>query len=281
LESLQLRTAMQTISGQMTSDGAGVKIKRLIGGNLIAEQDPFLLFDEFLSDDPNDYIGGFPDHPHRGFETVTYMLAGKMRHQDNRGNSGLLEAGSVQWMTAGKGLVHSEMPEQENGLMWGFQLWINLPAKSKMIPPRYQDIPPQNIPEVEILDGVLIRVIAGQFNNVEGPICGIDAEPLYLDIRLGNATSLEIPIPSTHSAFAYCYEGEVCISGNLVEKGKLVSLSEGDYITVKGCSVSSQDSLILVAGKPFSEPIVRYGPFVMNTKEEIQQAIHDAQNGLI
>jgi|TARA_B110000305_G_C19390978_1_gene614851 redox-sensitive bicupin YhaK (pirin superfamily) len=265
----------------MTSDGAGVKIKRLIGGNLIAEQDPFLLFDEFLSDDPNDYIGGFPDHPHRGFETVTYMLAGKMRHQDNRGNSGLLEAGSVQWMTAGKGLVHSEMPEQENGLMWGFQLWINLPAKSKMIPPRYQDIPPQNIPEVEILDGALIRVIAGQFNNVEGPIHGIDAEPLYLDIRLGNATSLEIPIPSTHSAFAYCYEGEVCISGNLVEKGKLVSLSEGDYITVKGCSVSSQDSLILVAGKPFSEPIVRYGPFVMNTKEEIQQAIHDAQNGLI
>lgn len=265
----------------MTSDGAGVKIKRLIGGNLIAEQDPFLLFDEFLSDDPNDYIGGFPDHPHRGFETVTYMLAGKMRHQDNRGNSGLLEAGSVQWMTAGKGLVHSEMPEQENGLMWGFQLWINLPAKSKMIPPRYQDIPPQNIPEVEILDGALIRVIAGQFNNVEGPIHGIDAEPLYLDIRLGNATSLEIPIPSTHSAFAYCYEGEVCISGNPVAKGKLVSLSEGDYITVKGCSVSSQDSLILVAGKPFSEPIVRYGPFVMNTKEEIQQAIHDAQNGLI
>ena len=281
MKSLQLRTALQTISGQMTSDGAGVKIKRLIGGNLIAEQDPFLLFDEFLSDDPNDYIGGFPDHPHRGFETVTYMLAGKMRHQDNRGNSGLLEAGSVQWMTAGKGLVHSEMPEQENGLMWGFQLWINLPAKSKMIPPRYQDIPPQNIPEVEILDGALIRVIAGQFNNVEGPILGIDAEPLYLDIRLGNATSLEIPIPSTHSAFAYCYEGEVCISGNLVEKGKLVSLSEGDYITVKGCSVSSQDSLILVAGRPFSEPIVRYGPFVMNTKEEIQQAIHDAQNGLI
>jgi redox-sensitive bicupin YhaK (pirin superfamily) len=281
LKSLQLRTALQTISGQMTSDGAGVKIKRLIGGNLIAEQDPFLLFDEFLSDDPNDYIGGFPDHPHRGFETVTYMLAGKMRHQDNRGNSGLLEAGSVQWMTAGKGLVHSEMPEQENGLMWGFQLWINLPAKSKMIPPRYQDIPPQNIPEVEILDGALIRVIAGHFNSVEGPIHGIDAEPLYLDIRLGNATSLEIPIPSTHSAFAYCYEGEVCISGNLVEKGKLVSLSEGDYITVKGCSVSSQDSLILVAGKPFSEPIVRYGPFVMNTKEEIQQAIHDAQNGLI
>jgi len=281
LKSLQLRTALQTISGQMTSDGAGVKIKRLIGGNLIAEQDPFLLFDEFLSDDPNDYIGGFPDHPHRGFETVTYMLAGKMRHQDNRGNSGLLEAGSVQWMTAGKGLVHSEMPEQENGLMWGFQLWINLPAKSKMIPPRYQDIPPQNIPEVEILDGALIRVIAGQFNNVEGPIHGIDAEPLYLDIRLGNATSLEIPIPSTHSAFAYCYEGEVCISGNLVEKGKLVSLSEGDYITVQGCSVSSQDSLILVAGKPFSEPIVRYGPFVMNTKKEIQQAIHDAQNGLI
>lgn len=281
MKSLQLRTALQTISGQMTSDGAGVKINRLIGGNLIAEQDPFLLFDEFLSDDPNDYIGGFPDHPHRGFETVTYMLAGKMRHQDNRGNSGLLEAGSVQWMTAGKGLVHSEMPEQENGLMWGFQLWINLPAKSKMIPPRYQDIPPQNIPEVEMLDGALIRVIAGQFNNVEGPIHGIDAEPLYLDIRLGNATSLEIPIPSTHSAFAYCYEGEVCISGNLVEKGKLVSLSEGDYITVQGCSVSSQDSLILVAGKPFSEPIVRYGPFVMNTKKEIQQAIHDAQNGLI
>lgn len=281
MESLQLRTALQTITGQMTSDGAGVKIKRLIGGNLIAEQDPFLLFDEFLSDDPNDYIGGFPDHPHRGFETVTYMLAGKMRHQDNRGNSGLLEAGSVQWMTAGKGLVHSEMPEQENGLMWGFQLWINLPAKSKMMPPRYQDIPPQNIPEVETLDGTLIRVIAGTFSNVEGPIHGIDAEPLYLDVRLGNATSLEIPIPSTHSAFAYCYEGEVYISGNLVEKGKLVSLSEGDYITVQGCSVSSQDSLILVAGKPFDEPIVRYGPFVMNTKEEIQQAIHDAQNGLI
>jgi len=224
---------------------------------------------------------GAPDHPHRGFETVTYMLAGKMRHQDNRGNSGLLEAGSVQWMTAGKGLVHSEMPEQENGLMWGFQLWINLPAKSKMMPPRYQDIPPQNIPEVETLDGTLIRVIAGTFSNVEGPIHGIDAEPLYLDVRLGNATSLEIPIPSTHSAFAYCYEGEVYISGNLVEKGKLVSLSEGDYITVQGCSVSSQDSLILVAGKPFDEPIVRYGPFVMNTKEEIQQAIHDAQNGLI
>jgi redox-sensitive bicupin YhaK (pirin superfamily) len=278
---LQLRTVTQAICGQMTSDGAGVKIRRLIGGNIISEQDPFLLFDEFLSDNPNDYIGGFPDHPHRGFETVTYMLAGKMRHQDNQGNSGLLEAGSVQWMTAGKGVVHSEMPEQENGLMWGFQLWINLPAKSKMIPPRYQDIPPDNIPEVRHHNGTVVRVIAGTFEDVNGPVHGIDAEPLYLDVRLCSATCLEIPIPPTHSAFAYCYGGKVMISEKSIKKGELVSLSEGDLISVNACSISSQDCLIVVAGKPFDEPIVRYGPFVMNTREEIQQAIHDAQNGLI
>jgi quercetin 2,3-dioxygenase len=265
----------------MTSDGAGVKIRRLIGGHLIPDQDPFLLFDEFLSDDPDDYIGGFPNHPHRGFETVTYMLAGKMRHEDNHGNSGLLEAGSVQWMTAGKGVTHSEMPEQENGLMWGFQLWINLPAKSKMIPARYQDIPPHNIPEVRHPNGTIVRVIAGTFENVNGPVHGIDAEPLYLDARLCSNTCLEIPIPQTHSAFAYCYKGEVIISEKSIKKGELVSLGEGDLISVKANSVASEASLIIVAGKPFNEPIVRYGPFVMNSREEIQQAIHDAQNGLI
>ena len=175
---------IRQIKGQITSDGDGVKICRLIGGKELSDLDPFLLFDEFISDNPDEYIGGFPEHPHRGFETVTYMLAGKMRHEDNQGNKGILAPGDVQWMTAGKGIIHSEMPEQENGLMWGFQLWVNLPSKSKMTQPRYQDIASDTIPTDDRTDGVSIRVIAGKYNNLTGPIINITTEPLYLDISL-------------------------------------------------------------------------------------------------
>jgi len=206
-----LRNVTRVVRGRPTSDGAGVKLTRVIGQPALDMLDPFLMLDEFRSDQASDYIAGFPEHPHRGFETVTYMLAGRMRHGDNQGNSGLLTAGSVQWMTAGRGILHSEMPEQEDGLMWGFQLWVNLPAKDKMTAPRYQDIAPERIPEIELATGVSARVIAGEAGGVKGPVEADATAAVYLDLRLEAGATVEVPLPQGHNAFAYVYAGQARI----------------------------------------------------------------------
>jgi quercetin 2,3-dioxygenase len=276
------RRVSRVIRGQPASDGAGVKLTRVIGQRDLDMLDPFLLLDEFRSDSAADYIGGFPDHPHRGFETVTYMLAGRMRHGDNQGNSGLLTPGSVQWMTAGRGIVHSEMPEQENGLMWGFQLWVNLPARDKMTAPRYQDIAPEAVPVVDAADGVRVRVLAGRFGDVEGPVSGVAVDPIYLDIGLASGARLNVPLPAGHNAFAYVYGGAVGIGAadaqRQIERGELAVLDrDGDDVLVSAGIDAAR--LILVAGKPLNEPVAKYGPFVMNTPEQIAEAIRDYQSG--
>lgn len=266
-----------------TNDGAGVSLTRIIGQPALSDLDPFLLLDEFRSDEASDYIGGFPEHPHRGFETVTYMLAGRMRHGDNQGNTGLLRPGSVQWMTAGRGILHSEMPEQEDGLMWGFQLWVNLPAKDKMTEPRYQDVPPDAIKDVVRPDGVRVKVIAGDVGGVAGVVSAAATEPTYLDIMLPKGTELEQPLPSGHTAFVYVFEGAATIgdapAGGRVERGQLAVLSKGETVIMSNHG-TAESRLLLVAGRPLNEPIARHGPFVMNTDGEIRQAIDDFRAGL-
>ena len=273
------RRVVAAIRGRPASDGAGVKLTRVIGQPALPDLDPFLMLDEFGSDKGADYIGGFPDHPHRGFETVTYMLAGRMRHGDNQGNVGLLRPGSVQWMTAGRGIIHSEMPEQEEGLMQGFQLWVNLPAKDKMTKPRYQDIDPENIPVVERPDGTKVKVLVGTFDGVSGPVTKVATDPLYLDIALPAGVKASVPVEAEHNAFAYVFEGTARIGSEaqLVERGQLAVLSLGDAVTVEGGPKGGR--LILVAGRPLREPVAKYGPFVMNTPAEIHQAIADYQAG--
>jgi redox-sensitive bicupin YhaK (pirin superfamily) len=276
------RRVARTFRGQPTSDGAGVKLTRVIGQRDLDMIDPFLMLDEFRSDSASDYIGGFPSHPHRGFETVTYMLAGRMRHGDNQGNSGLLTPGSVQWMTAGRGIVHSEMPEQEDGLMWGFQLWVNLPAADKMSAPRYQDIAPERIPVVEAGDGVRVRVLAGRFGQTVGPVSGIAVEPLYLDIELAAGARSVAAIPAGHNAFAYVYTGAAELgpadAAKAVQRGELAVLErDGDALLITAGNEPTR--LILVAGKPLDEPVAKYGPFVMNTQQQIVEAIRDYQSG--
>src|SRR4051794_10493012 len=246
------RHVARVVRGRPTSDGAGVKLTRVIGQPALDMLDPFLMLDEFRSDSASDYIGGFPEHPHRGFETVTYMLAGRMRHGDNQGNSGLLTPGSVQWMTAGRGILHSEMPEQENGLMWGFQLWVNLPAKDKMTAPRYQDIAPERIPEVELAPGVKARVIAGEAGGVRGPVEAEATAALYLDVMLSAGASANLAIPASHNGFVYVFEGEANVGdGKTAElkRGELGVLGAGDQLRV--AARSSPARLIVVAGKPF------------------------------
>ena len=259
-----------------TSDGAGVRLSRAIANAELDALDPFLLLDEFRSDDPRDYIAGFPDHPHRGFETVTYMLAGKMEHADHAGNRGLLVGGGAQWMTAGRGIIHSETPKQENGLMWGFQLWVNLPAKSKMTAPRYQDIDPSAIPEVKI-EGGSVRVIAGTFGKASGPVQGIVTDPVYLDVRLEAGGGFETAIPADHTAFVYAYQGKGAVGGKTLAPKTLAILSRGE--TIRAQAADSDFRFLCVAAQPLNEPIARYGPFVMNTREEIQQAFEDFRNG--
>jgi redox-sensitive bicupin YhaK (pirin superfamily) len=271
------RPVTKVIRGQRSSDGAGVRLTRVIGGRALPDLDPFLLFDEFGSEEASDYIGGFPDHPHRGFETVTYMLAGRMRHGDNKGNTGLLGPGSVQWMTAGRGIVHSEMPEQEEGLMHGFQLWVNLPAKDKMTAPRYQDIPPGDIPEVDAGNGIRVRVIAGRFSNVSGPVSAVATDPMYLDIALPAAASLEVPLPADDNAFAYVFEGAAKIGGEQVARGELAVFGNGERVELAAGPEGAR--LVLIAGRPLNEPVAKYGPFVMNTNDEIRQAVADYQSG--
>jgi quercetin 2,3-dioxygenase len=276
---LKDREAERLIRGRPTSDGAGVRLTRVIGGQELPDLDPFLLLDEFGSSAASDYIGGFPDHPHRGFETVTYMLEGRMRHRDNHGNEGLLTPGSVQWMTAGRGIVHSEMPEQQSGHMRGFQLWVNLPAKDKMIEPRYQDIAPERIELVRPAPGIEIRVIAGVFGQTRGPVQGVATDPLYLDIALAQGSILTVPVPAGLAAFAYVFEGQARLGVRATQavRGDLAVLSDGEALQLATPEAAAR--LILVAGKPLREPVVRYGPFVMNTRAQIGQAVEDYNAG--
>jgi quercetin 2,3-dioxygenase len=280
------REVVRVVRGREVSDGAGVRLTRVIGGPDLPDLDPFLLFDEFGSAEASDYIAGFPDHPHRGFETVTYMLAGRMRHRDNQGNSGLLTPGSVQWMTAGRGIVHSEMPEQERGLMRGFQLWVNLPARDKLTTPRYQDILPSRVPELEPVPGVRVRLLAGTLGDVAGPVGGVATEPVYLDVRLDGGTRFEAKLPEGHAAFCYVYEGRARVgpAGRPVSRGELAVLGPGSAFAVAAESNAQPRGddgarLVLIAGRPLGEPVVRYGPFVMNTRDEIAQAFADFQSG--
>jgi len=272
------RHITRRIRGMDTSDGAGVKLKRIIGQAGLDMLDPFLLLDEFRSDQAGDYIAGFPEHPHRGFETVTYMLAGHMQHQDNHGNSGNLTPGSVQWMTAGRGILHSEMPQQEDGLMWGFQLWVNLPATDKMSAPRYQDIGPERIPVVHPADGVEVKVIAGELAGAIGPVEGIVTAPVYLDVSLQPGAALTLDLPMGHHGFAYVFEGEsALVGGERLHRSELGVLSDGEHLKLTGDDKASR--LLIVAGQPLKEPVARYGPFVMNTQAQIHEAIADFRAG--
>jgi hypothetical protein len=279
------RTLQRVIESIPTSDGAGVKLRRSLGQAQNLRLDPFLMLDEFSSDQADDYIAGFPAHPHRGFETVTYMLDGYLRHEDHLGHRGELKGGGVQWMTAGRGIIHSEMPQQESGRMRGFQLWINLPAKEKMKPAAYRDIQPAEIPVVALAGGGRVKVIAGTLvldhRSTPGPIQGVSTEPLYLDVELPAGVRFVHPVDSAHSAFVYPYEGSVEI-GPRGETRPLSAhnagvLAGGDHIEVAAGAGGAR--FIVLAGRPLGEPIVQYGPFVMNTREEIEQAIRDYQSG--
>ncbi|MBV8046679.1 MAG: pirin family protein [Paludibacterium sp.] len=270
-------------TGMPVSDGAGVRLQRVLTQTLQHRLDPFLMLDEFGSDRPDDYIAGFPDHPHRGFETVTYMLEGRMRHRDSVGNEGVLGPGDVQWMTAGRGVVHSEMPEQEEGRMRGFQLWVNLPARDKMTEPRYRGIAAADIPRFSPKHGIDIRVIAGELAGYQGAIRGIATDPLYLDVALDGDTAVDLPIAEGYHAFVYVYEGAANIgtSGRAIEKGQLAVLDGAPEHA--GVTVRTQTGarLLVIAGRPINEPIAQWGPFVMNTREELEQAFHDYHNGLL
>ena len=279
IEVRQSRSIDRIIEGIATSDGAGVRLTRVLSGKLQKRLDPFLMLDAFGSDDPDDYIAGFPDHPHRGFETVTYMISGRMRHRDSAGHEGLLEYGGVQWMTAGRGVIHSEIPEQKDGVMEGFQLWLNLPAQRKMTEPWYRDFPGVEIPEYVTPQGITVRVIAGSSNGVHGAVTREVTEPLYLDIHLPSGAEFSTALPSTHNAFIYVYRGTVTVDGVQVaapRMGILNNTPEAEGVTF---SAAEETLLILIAGKPLNEPIVQYGPFVMNTQQEIHQALSDYNNG--
>jgi redox-sensitive bicupin YhaK (pirin superfamily) len=273
------RRVEQLITGIATSDGAGVKLTRVLTGKLQRRLDPFLMLDAFGSDDPDDYIAGFPDHPHRGFETITYMLAGRMRHRDSAGNEGLLGDGGVQWMTAGRGVIHSEIPEQKDGVMEGFQLWLNLPSQRKLCEPWYRDIPSADIPEYVTDSGVKVRVIAGVSNGVAGAVSREITEPLYLDIHLPAGTTFTTAIPNTHNAFVYVYQGTASILDAQIPAQRMAILH--NELSADGVILQAKEDsrLILVAGKPLHEPIAQYGPFVMNTEQEIQDAINDFRSG--
>jgi redox-sensitive bicupin YhaK (pirin superfamily) len=273
------RVIERLVQGVATSDGAGVSLTRVLTGKLQRRLDPFLMLDAFGSDDPDDYIAGFPDHPHRGFETITYMLSGRMRHRDSAGHEGLLENGGMQWMIAGRGAIHSEIPEQEDGLMEGFQLWLNLPARNKMAAPWYKDFASAEIPEYITAEGATVRVIAGESNRVAGAMTREITEPVYLDIHLPAGTPFSTALPVTHNAFIYVYRGAVQVGETQVDvqrMGILGNEADADGVTM---TATEDARLILVAGKPLNEPIVQYGPFVMNTQEEIHQALDDYRSG--
>ncbi len=284
------RRVERLVIGQATRDGAGVKLTRVLTQDLQRRLDPFLMLDNFASDDPDDYGAGFPDHPHRGFETVTYMIAGRMRHRGSAGHEGLLQNGGVQWMTAGRGLVHSEMPEQEDGVMEGFQLWLNLPATDKMCPPWYRDIQDAEVPAFTTPEGVGVRVIAGVSHGVAGAVQRARTEPLYLDLHLpaGGAPFSE-PLPAAHNAFLYVYRGEVEVMGaagegaqpaatTVARQRMAILANEGDGVRISAAGGAPARAL-LIAGQPLGEPIAQYGPFVMNTREQLMEAVDDFRNG--
>jgi redox-sensitive bicupin YhaK (pirin superfamily) len=275
------RSIEQLITGRSTSDGAGVKLTRVLTQDLHRRLDPFLMLDAFGSDDPEDYIAGFPDHPHRGFETVTYMIAGRMLHRDSAGHEGLLESGGVQWMTAGRGLIHSEIPQQEDGVMEGFQLWLNLPGRDKMQAPWYRDFKNSDLPQFVSQDGVAVTVIAGESHGVTGAVTRDATAPLYLDLHLPAGACFDQPLPAGHNAFVYPYRGSVAISGRIAPTQRMAILANdprADGVTI-AATADAPARALLIAGRPLGEPIAQYGPFVMNTQQEIYQALSDFREG--
>jgi hypothetical protein len=273
------RTVERLVTGQATSDGAGVKLSRILTQDLQHRLDPFLMLDAFGSDKPDDYIAGFPDHPHRGFETVTYMIAGRMLHRDSAGNEGLLQNGGVQWMTAGKGVIHSEIPQQDQGVMEGFQLWLNLHSSEKMNTPWYRDFQNEQLPQFQTPEGVAVTVIAGSSHGVQGAVTREITQPVYLDVHMPKGARFEQALPANHNAFVYVYRGEVRIGAQAVPVQRMAILAntlQADGVVIEA---SADTQLILVSGLPLKEPIVQYGPFVMNTKEEIYQALADFRDG--
>jgi hypothetical protein len=277
---MTIRKLERVIASIPASDGAGVKLRRSLGASQLARHDPFLMLDEFFSDDPGDYLAGFPSHPHRGFETVTYMLDGHMQHKDDHGNTGDLGPGDVQWMSAARGIIHSEMPQQSEGRMRGFQLWLNLPAKEKMKPAAYRDIKASEIPSVE-KEGIKVRVIAGIVGETTGAIHGGSTDPYYFDVHLAPGAVFEGALPAGHNAFLYAYEGDALVGEERKQLPHRAAglLSDGERIRIEAGAGGAR--LLVLAGRPLREPVVQYGPFVMNTREEIEQAIADYQAGVL
>lgn len=277
------RTVQQLIPSVATADGGGVKLRRSLGQTQQLRLDPFLMLDEFSSANPDDYIAGFPEHPHRGFETITYLLAGHMLHRDHLGNQGHLKTGGVQWMRAGRGIIHSEMPQQEQGRLQGFQLWVNLPASEKMQAAAYRDIQADAIPTIALANGGQLKVIAGQADIAgvihAGPIQGLSTELVYLDIQLPAGQTIFLPLPAGHNALVYPYQGQADIAGRTVAAQSVGVLTTTGAIEIHAGNAAL--GLLLLAGKPLNEPIAQYGPFVMNTREEVEQAIADYKNGCL
>ena len=273
------RGVERLINGQFVMDGAGVRINRVLTHALQRRLDPFLMLDAFGSDKPGDYIAGFPEHPHRGFETISYMIAGSMRHRDSAGNEGLITDGGVQWMTAGRGVAHSEMPEQTNGMMEGFQLWLNLPAKDKMTAPWYRDIPDAEVPRFQTDAGATVKVIAGASHGVAGAVQRAHTEPLYLDVELAANATFEQVLPAGHNAFIYVFRGQVVADEQNVPQTKMAILKNDPKADGVRIVAAQPSRFILVAGQPLNEPIAQHGPFVMNTQEELFQAVEDFKSG--
>jgi redox-sensitive bicupin YhaK (pirin superfamily) len=280
---MSIRPITRILAAQATQDGAGVRLLRALGHQHQSRFDPFLMLDAFSSDDPNDYIAGFPAHPHRGFETITYIVDGHMRHRDHLGNEGDLRAGGVQWMMAGSGIIHEEMPQQENGLLRGFQIWLNLPAATKMQAAHYRDIPAVDIPVRELERGGFAKLIAGTLRvadeDLVGPGQSEVTEPIIADIRVAPGDRLELPVPATHQAMLYVFEGWLAIEGRNVESAHSVLLGEGSMLRLGAGDEGAR--VLLLAGRPLNEPIAQYGPFVMNTQAEIEQALRDYRNGVL
>ena len=271
------RTIVRRVVGMPTEDGAGVKLNRLIGQPALPDIDPILMMDVFRSDQAQDYIAGFPEHPHRGFETVSYMVKGSIAHRDNHGGQGLVSDGGVQWMTTGRGVVHSEMPAQTNGQLFGFQLWINLPAAEKMRDPWYRDIPASEIPVIDLGNGASAKLIAGERNGVKGPGPERVTQPFIADVTLAADSAADIPLPSGHTGFVYVFEGSLDVMSDRVEAGEIGVLSDGDGLRAYGGAAGAR--FLAIGGKPLNEPIAKYGPFVMNTQSELRQAIGDFRAG--
>jgi redox-sensitive bicupin YhaK (pirin superfamily) len=281
-EEIKTRKIRQIVSPQFVMEGAGVRLRRSFPGTVLDYPDPFLLLDHFGSNDPADYLAGFPMHPHRGIETVTYMLAGSVKHKDSIGNAGTIGAGDVQWMTAGRGIMHEEMPEPVDGFMEGFQLWVNLPAKLKMTSPNYQEVKAEEIPEFVLHPGVRLRVIVGEVDGHAGPVKGIAADPMYLDVSLAEGVAFSYPIPADHTVLLYLYRGSLTLEEDVTEAAEktapaLFVLEDGDAVYAR--SAGSAARFLLITGKPQNEPIFRYGPFVMNTRQEIEQTLRELRNG--